>query len=330
MADQTNPPTNPDPMKSDQPLFGAAALLMLALSILLFAGLRIFGGVFQQARDGAIEALLIQSAAIGVIVMASIQAVRAIIPVRSKFHRVRVSAWLGRSKDKLKVPADFKERMQKHIESDAWLKAYIKPDTTEEDILHTLLQLTTAEGGDRPEVSQAFFDLPLEQLCGQISAGAERAIVDPMANGPILLRLANAAGEEDVLNFFKAHHELELKNPGDGSEPSNSSPSSNMPSVGEERKDERSEAFMRARASVEERVRRSIDCLQIESGFDWRRRLRALAVTLAAALGLTTALIGKQFLASVPAAIASGVVGGFFAMLARDLAAIVERLRRVP
>ncbi len=313
---------------SEQWLFASTAVAMLALSLLLFAALRIFSGAFQQARDGAIEALLIQSAAIGVIVMASIQAVRAIVPVRSWFHRHRVSVWLGRAPDKFKKPQHFKPRMRERLTEAPWLGEYIKPDTTEEDILHRLLQLTTAEGEDRPSVSRAFFDMPLEQLCGQISAGAERAIVDPRANGDILLRFANAAGEEDVLSFFKAHDELNgtradtgIKSP----EPDFSFGVEPAPS-----RERRTETFMRARASVEERVRRSIDCLQIESGFEWRRRLRVIAVTLAAALGLTAALIANQFLASVPAAIASGIVGGFFAMLARDLTAIVERLRRVP
>ena len=109
---------------------------------------------------------------------------------------------------------------------------------------------------------------------------------------PILLRLANAAGEEDVLAFFEAHQGLEQ-----------------LPAPGPER-DERTEKFMRARASVEERVRRSIDCLQIESGFYWRRRLRIIAVMLAAALGFTAALSQYQFLASGPTAIASGQIEG--------------------
>ena len=328
MADHTTSSTNSNPTWSEPWLFASAAVAMFALGILLFAALRIFSGVFQQARDGAVEALLIQSAAIGVIVMASIQTVRSIVPVRSWFHRTRVSVWLGRAPDELKVPKEFEARMRQRIETDGlWLDKYIGPDTTEKQILDRLLQLTTAEGSARPAVSRAFFDLPLEQLCGQISAGAERAIVDPRTNGAILLRLANAAGEEDVLSFFTAHRNLEptpLTNSSAPLEPSLGLPPSREP------RDERTERFMRARASVEERVRRSIDCLQIESGFSWRRRLRAIAVMLAAALGLTAALIGNQFLASVPVAIASGIVGGFFAMLARDLTAIVERLRRVP
>ena len=74
--------------------------------------------------------------------------------------------------------------MNKRIENDKaeWLRDYIRPETTEKEIVHRLLQLTTAEGGDRPAVSLAFFDLQLEQLCGQISAGAERAIVGILCN----------------------------------------------------------------------------------------------------------------------------------------------------
>ena len=327
MTDQTSA-TGSKATRSEQRLFASSAVAMLALSLLMFAALRIFGGVFQQARDGAIEALLVQSAAIGVIVMASIQTVRAIVPVRSWFHRKRVSVWLGRARDEFRKPPDFNKRMRKRIEKEGvWLEKYIRRATTTQ-ILHRLLQLTTAEGGDRPRVSRAFFDLPLEQLCGQISAGAERAIIDPQNNGAILLRLANAAGEDDVLNFFKAHYELDGKRTYEVANASQSELS--FVAQPEPSRELRTEAFLRARASVEERVRRSIDCLQIESGFEWRRRLRVIAVALAAALGLTAALIANQFLASVPAAIASGIVGGFIAMLARDLTAIVERLRRVP
>lgn len=312
MADQASSSGASRPRWSEGWRFVFASLATLALSIALFAALRILGGVFQQARAGAMEALLTQSAAIGVIVMASIQMTRAMFPVRSWFHRYRVSKWLGRAPDPLKKPRDFKTRMRKLIERDGkWLEEYISPETSEEGILNRLLQLTTAEGGDRPAVSLAFFDLPLEQLCGQISAGAERAIVDPKTNGAILLRLANAAGEDDVVSLFRAHRELPPHRPSESLAP------------GEER-------FTQARASVEERVRRSIDCLQIESGFYWRRRLRGLAVALAAALGATAALVADQPLASLPAAAVSGIIGGFFAMLARDLTAIVERLRRIP
>jgi len=345
--------------KSREPWqFLAAAVVALLLCIGLFVALHIVGGVFQQARVGAIEALLVQSAAIGVIVMASIQAMRAIIPVRSHFHRRRVANWLRRAPDPAKEPAEFKERMKglvagyqpkaakapkkdvppkeaepskqevppndgetqvatkgESTESRTPLEEYVKPETTEEQILDELLRLTTAEGGDRPAVSLAFFDLPLEQLSGQISAGAERAIVDPRRHGPILLRLANAAGEDDVLSLFKAHYELHSKR------------RSRLPPKGA---DEANERYMRARARVEERVRRSIDCLQIETGYYWRRSLRALSVALAAILGLTAALNAREFLASVPTALATGITGGFFAMLARDVAAIVERLRRMP
>ena len=338
--------------------FLTAALVALVLCLGLFVALRMVGGVFEQARAGGIEALLVQSAAIGVIVMASIQTTRAIIPVRSHFHRWRVKKWLGREDDPKKELKKFKERMKSAVASyppkpaevpkkdvppksaeppnqdvpatDAETQAtsqgestksltpleeYVKPETTEEQILDELLRLTTAEGGDRSAVSLAFFDLPLEQLSGQISAGAERAIVDPRRHGPILLRLANAAGEDDVLSLFKAHHELR---------------STGRPRLSPRVADEANERYMKARARVEERVRRSIDCLQIESGFYWRRRLRALAVALAAILGLTAALVAGEFLASVPTALATGIIGGFFAMLARDVTAIVERLRRTP
>ena len=329
MAARTSPPKDAGPTWNEGWLFVFASGVTLALAIALFAALRILGGVFHQARNGAMEALLVQSAAIGVIVMASIQMVRAIVPVRSWFHRQRVSTWLGRAPDELRKTADFKARMRELIDgdNDKWLEEYISPETTEQEILHRLLQLTTAEGGDRPAVSLAFFDLPLEQLCGQISAGAERAIVDPKTNGAILLRLANAAGEDDVVSLFKAHRKVHQQRPGEGSAPGQAPPDS---SSGEPRVNRTEEQFMRARASVEERVRRSIDCLQIESGFYWRRRLRGLAVALAATLGATAALVGGQPLASALTAAVSGIIGGFFAMLARDLTAIVERLRRIP
>jgi len=324
MADQTRPPSESEPARSEAWLFAFASALTFVLAVALFAALRMAGGVFQQARDGAMEALLLQSAAIGVIAMASLQLVRAMVPVRSWFHRHRVSTWLGRAPDELRKTADFKERMLELIAVDAGLGEYIRPQTTEQEIIHRLLQLTTAEGGDRPAVSLAFFDLPLEQLCGQISAGAERAIVDPKANGAILLRLANAAGEDDVVRFFRAHRQL---HPPRHSEPEATVaglPDSPSPDARAE------EQLMRARASVEERVRRSIDCLQIETGFYWRRRLRGLAVGLSAALGATAALVGEHPFASALTATLSGIIGGFFAMLARDLAAIVERLRRTP
>lgn len=73
MANQTTPPPSSNSTRSEQWLFAGAVLAMLVLGVLLFAALRIVSGVFQQARNGALEALLIQSAAIGVIAMASIR-----------------------------------------------------------------------------------------------------------------------------------------------------------------------------------------------------------------------------------------------------------------
>src|SRR5215218_5044194 len=164
--------------------FVGTALVMLTLCMALFAVVRLLI-VFPQARTGAIESLLLQSAAIGVIVTASIQTVRAILPVRSRFHRVRVESWLGRAPDDSKELPDFTERMRKAVgypdgvppervraEDLKPLGPYVMPETTEQQILDELLRLTTAEGRNRPAVSLAFFDLPLEQLCGQISAGA--------------------------------------------------------------------------------------------------------------------------------------------------------------
>lgn len=80
--------------------FAAAVVTMLLLSLGIFwATPRIVEGVFNKARPKAVAALVIECAAIGAIVMVSIQAVRNVYPVRGAFHRLRATTWLQRGND---------------------------------------------------------------------------------------------------------------------------------------------------------------------------------------------------------------------------------------
>jgi len=304
----------------------AAAGLMLVMSLGIFwAVTQMTQAMFASLGSRLVAPILVECLAIGVIVMASIQTVRGVFPVRGAFHRQRMVLWLSRLEDVHKA-------LDKRVGVEV-LQSYLPliTDTPKnesrrlpepEAALDALLGLTTTqalEKTDRPHL--AFFDLPLEQLCGQISVGAERAIIDPKKHAPLLVLLAGSGGLDDAIEFLKqdaAQSEVVTVN---GAKQSKETDGADMKSA-------RQDAFMQARSKVEERIRRNIDWLQIDTAYRWKLGVRCLAIALAAALGLLSALASGQYTA-IPASMAvAGIAGGFFATVTRDLVAVVERLRR--
>jgi hypothetical protein len=305
--------------------------------------------MFDQMGRGVVAAAVLECLAIGVVVMASIQAVRGVVPVRGVFHRQCMVRWLSR-------PTKLRQLLDQRLDKANSLYALYSPppslDTPkrrverlpepEVAVVHLLDLATTGSRQDVTRADLAFFDLPLEQLCGQVSVGAERAIIEPDTNAPLLVLLSGPGGVEDVFEFLKQHAEQAGPVPPLPTSEEKQPPRPMSPMEWEEAEKrerleaervERSEAarldaFMRARSKVEECIRRHIDQLQIDAAYAWKQRLRGLAIALSGALGIVSALTSQRYAAILPIAIVAAILGGFFATVSRDLVAIIERLRR--
>jgi hypothetical protein len=132
------------------------------------------------------------------------------------------------------------------------------------------------------------FNLPIEQLVAQIRLAADVAIVNPQQHRALLVALA---GSESLWLDVEDNSVQQLE--------------------------------------LAHQVRAGIDALQISIGESWRRYVRALAVSISGLVGLLLAsFAGIEGRAGEIYVLASLVLGGFFAWLARDLTAAVERWRR--
>ena len=149
------------------------------------------------------------------------------------------------------------------------------------------MALTAADASDRG--IRYLFDLPIDQLCAQVSGAADVALASPAQFGAFLRCLAGerafsidaGSGAEEDRQIRLSHY-----------------------------------------------VRAGIDQLQVSVGHRWRRYVRSAAVGLSGLIGIAiveaslvpTRQRGLDILAAL-------LVGGFVAWFARDVAALVERLR---
>jgi len=138
------------------------------------------------------------------------------------------------------------------------------------------------------------FDLPIEQLSAQIRLAADAVIVNPWRDKALIAAFAGRnvvlAAEKDALGTEgPAFDEVE----------------------------------------VVQFINGGIDALQITVGEGWRRYIRTIAAIVSGALGVAfLKLVPVHYVSSELYILASLVLGGFFAWFLRDLAAVVEKLRR--
>ena len=74
-----------------------ATVVMLVVSVVIFWAItQMTAAMFDQMGRRVVAAVVLECLAIGVVVMASIQAVRGVVPVRGVFHRQCMVLWLSR------------------------------------------------------------------------------------------------------------------------------------------------------------------------------------------------------------------------------------------
>jgi hypothetical protein len=224
-------------------------------------------------------------AAVGVLSMALIQAVKETSPIRSAFQKRFLKEWLRR-----RNVGRFSSKGISGLREPPAEGTLLE---VERDLIHL------ATGGD----DAAFYDLPVEQMCGQISAASQIVLEYPQRHGPLFRLLAAQADQEDVSALL-------------------------APPPGET--DAAVSGYRDARNRVTHHIQRSIDALQIALSFRWKFYLQLLSFGtsfLIAALGIAMTS-NEDAVSKIVTAAFVGVVAGFVAPIARDLVAALQQLRK--
>lgn len=196
-------------------------------------------------------ALLLFSVTVGVAAMAVIETIKRLVPIRGLYQLKQMRSWLGRD---------------------------------------AFRDLVRALGGPSPDELRDMFNLPVEQLCAQISNALDLALATPRLHRDLVHRMASDSW----------YDEKESAAPD------------------ETRQFERNHS-----------VRSALNVLQISVGQRWRWQVRMTAYWLSGLIGfLVVAFADVAPLAQKEFALAALAIGGFFSWLARDVAALLERLRR--
>lgn len=227
-------------------------------------------------------------AAVGVLSMATIQTLKELLPLRRIYQKHFVLRWLA-------------ERARKAIPS-------ADPGRSAEAAEAELITLSTA--GDR----RAFYELPIEQLTGQMAAAAQVVLDYPGRYGDLFNCLAATGDPDDRSRFVDAppyaHTDRRQLSP---------------------EQQEQVTRHVDRRTRLTHHVQRAIDALQIAAGSQWKHRLQVMAFVLSALFTFSALAFfrGLSFTRhELGAALATGLAGGFVAPIARDLVASLEQLRR--
>lgn len=229
-------------------------------------------------------------AAVGVLTMALIQTIKDLLPVRRWFQRDYVRKWLA-----------FRgaEAAGRHATGDVDVPA------AERDLVRL------ATNGD----VHCFYDLPIEQLCGQLNAAATLVLDYPKRHRDLLLCLASLSDARDLRAVVDAAEQTQA----------------DLQAL--QREDPRTfQALVDARARLMAQVQRSIDGLQIAAGYRWKLYLQLAAFSFSYIITMIAVAASRADTANVVqgalAALPIGIVGGFLAPIARDLVTMLTPVRR--
>ncbi len=171
--------------------------------------------------------------------------------------------------------------------------------------LDQLIMFSTA-GNQR-----SFYSLPIEGLCGQISAGVQSMLEAPAKNRHVIellvggQKLQDSDVKVDIENFIKER------------------PKTNEGGYDEE--------FVTARSRVAAHIQRNLDSFQINTSFEWREQLRRRSIVSGFFLALIPALFSLTWKNLVPDLIfvfLAGYIGAFVASIFSDLRSVIEKNKR--
>ena len=224
--------------------------------------------------------------------MSLIQVGKELFFLRFHYHHMQTVRWLYNLTRK-----EARSMIGKKISSNADGKAGPFPDPELED---ELLRITSAGN------AVALYDAELENICVQLSA-ATQFLVDYPSQSKALLRAIARNADDDDLNLI-----VEADDPDD--------PSALDPV--------RRQRVFDARNRVRALTHRSVESFKLLTASEWRRGLQLasfiISVLIAGlALVMTAALLERPL-----TVVATALIAGFLAPVARDLLAAMQQLRR--
>lgn len=251
--------------------------------------------------------LLGAAAAVALMAMALIEAVKRLL--RSRFHARELRDWLdGTASRSRNAPAPSPSAAAAPA-ADAASTIQPRPVAPSEQLLQLMA----------PQYRDDVLGLPSELLCAQIGGTVEIVLAHPRRYLDLLCALAGERGRRDVMRYLKRLRDFKA---------TRSKPFPRPPQEAE--RDET--ALIDARNAVGHRVQRHLDAFQIHISAAWGTLLRVLAIavsTVIAAAGAT--VFGTWWRDPVGTAfvvVFVGLIGGVLSSAARDVFAMVERVRR--
>jgi hypothetical protein len=221
----------------------------------------------SQHWSGYVTALSI----IGGVSMALLQTLKDLLPIRQAFQEWYLQRWIAVAVTE--ANAKF---------------GPVSADTGTKDLLDISVN------GDEA----AFYDLQIEQLCGQYTAAMQIVLEFPALHKDLLKITASKASEADMKLYLAAP----------------SSPPS--------------QDFLDARNRIAHQCQRAIDSLQITAGFRWKWWLQCASIVLSAVLALVALENQHPAVAvSTVSVITSALLAGFLAPVAKDLLAVLSKAR---
>ena len=263
-----------------------------------------------EALTSGLGGIAVLVAGIGALSMAVIEAVKAMLPLRAKFHHDEIERWLNGQH----VSADMKLLGIGFDE----LPSADKPKSALTELLHLAIGGTSYQ--------TALFEQPVEKMFGQIQAAVNIALDFPDTapslyeflthepgterNGAmrVAAKAARTNDQDRWSDFAKqlnaGHVDLKTDDPAE--------------------KQQYLEANQ-ARQRLDNLVRRRLDALQTRIGYRWGRYNQFAAFIVAVAFSVA-ALVQVPRLSALSIAVLS-VAAGFLAPPAKDLAAALKQIR---
>jgi hypothetical protein len=321
-------------------LFGTALAIALIVAIFLAAiSEPSVNNLVKNIQDHYL-ALTAALGALGTLSMAVIQTIKDLVPVMRWYQQIKTKHWLRSKSSEASAAAKMSPTYQfaaREIVKQRLLQpfsfAVLAPelhkafyqqfDPTDEDVANDaeadLLRLATA--GNRP----AFYDLPIEQLCGQMNAASQVVLDYPDLHKPLLKCLASLAAPDDLTEFANAtlrNRVATLRN------------KSGRDAAEEDELRAKQQELTDIRAKIANQIHRSVDAFQIATGYRWQWYLRTASFLISFVISATAVRLGVGSLGdgspitnNWAAIVVVGLMGGFLAPVTSDLQAIVRQLR---
>jgi hypothetical protein len=229
--------------------------------------------------------------AIGVVTMALIQTAKDMLPIRRWFQANRFRVWLRQGAAEAEAP----DRASV-LAGEGGAGMRLDPVAAE----HRVIALATDGDGD------ALYDLPIEQMCGQINAALQLVLEFPARDRNLVAMVASQSSPADLTALFNAA--------------SGAAAAVDAPGVAE------------ARTRVMHQFQRAIDAFQIAASYRWKLWMQIASLVLCGGLTYIAMLanfhVGTSYVGGVGAVLLGAVLAGFLAPVARDITAAVQSLRK--